>query len=282
MTSKYKIAVLLATRGRTDSLGRSIKSLLTMADDPKSIQLFFAFDDDDEIGTKYFTKELQPWLNEFGAVYKAMAFKRMGYLALHKYNNAMAKHADADWLMIWNDDAHMLTQGWDSVIESYTGQFKLLSVKTHNLHPYSIFPIVPRAWFEILGYISPHPTQDGWVSQQAYMLDIYERIDVDVEHDRYDLTGNNLDDTYRERQMLEGKPNDPMDFHSVQQTEIRHMDCNKLAGYMQSIGLSVDFFVNIFKGTQDPWEKLAKNDVNHQMVQFDNPHKHFEQNVNSQ
>jgi hypothetical protein len=35
------------------------------------------------------------------------------------------------------------------------------------------------------------------------------------------------------------------------------------------------FFENVFKGTQDPWQKLAQNDVNSQMVQFDNPHKHF-------
>lgn len=274
--SKYKIAILLATRGRTESLGRSIKSLLTLADNPKDIQLFFAFDNDDKIGTEYFTKELKPWLDEFKAAYKAMVFKRMGYVALHKYNNAMAKEANADWLMIWNDDAFMETQGWDSVISSYTGQFKLLSVKTHNLHPYSIFPIVPRKWFEILGYISPHPTQDGWVSQQAYMLDIYERIDVDVKHDRYDLTGNNFDETFRERQMLEGKPNDPTDFHSVQQIEIRHKDCATLAEYMSSIGLSVEFFKNIFIGTQDPWVKLKANDVNSQMVQFENPHKHFD------
>lgn len=267
----------MATRGRTDILGRSIKSLLTLADNPGDIQLFFAFDDDDKVGIDYFTNELKPWLDEFKAAYKAMVFRRMGYVALHKYNNAMAKQADADWLMIWNDDATMETQGWDTVINSYTGQFKLLSVKTHNLHPYSIFPIVPRKWYELLGYISPHPTQDGWVSQQAYMLDIYERIEVDVKHDRFDLTGNNLDDTFRERQMLEGRPTDPMDFHSIQQIELRHKDSAKLAEYMKSIGMSVEFFTNIFMGKQDPWEKLAKNDVNRQMVQFDNPHKHFEQ-----
>jgi hypothetical protein len=57
--------------------------------------------------------------------------------------------------------------------------------------------------------------------------------------------------------------------------ELRHQDCAKLATYMHEQGLSTEFFQNIFKGTQDPWEKLAKNDVNNQMVQFDNPHKHF-------
>jgi hypothetical protein len=36
--------------------------------------------------------------------------------------------------------------------------------------------------------------------------------------------------------------------------------------------MSTVFFENVFKGTQDPWEKLAKNDVNQLMVQFANPH----------
>jgi hypothetical protein len=127
----------------------------------------------------------------------------------------------------------------------------------------------------LLGYISPHSVQDGWLSQQAYMLDIWERIPVWVLHDRADITGNNNDDTFRERASLEGRPFDEADFHSRTQIDLRHQDCAKLATYMKSNGISTEFFENIFKGTQDPWEKLARNDVNKQMVQFDNPHKHF-------
>lgn len=269
---KYDIAMLLATRGRTDSLGRSIRSLVELASDISRVQLMFAFDRDDSVGLEYFAVDLKPWLDQRNVAYTAMKFDRMGYIGLHKYNNAMAASSDAKWLCIWNDDAVMETQDWDKTIMSYDGQFRLLSYKTHNLHPYSIFPIVPRKWYDLLGYISPHPTQDGWVSQQAYMLDIYERIDVNVLHDRYDLTGNNLDETYQNRPMLEGKPDDPRDFHSTQMLDLRHRDAAKLATYLRSIGESTEFFENVFKGTQDPWEKLAKNDINRLMVQFANPH----------
>ena len=125
----------------------------------------------------------------------------------------------------------------------------------------------------MLGYISPHAVQDAWLSQQAYMLDIWERIPVWVEHDRHDLTGNNDDDTYKNRQMLEGKPTDPDDFHSIQQMDIRHRDCFKMAALLKNkYNADLTFFENVFKGTQDPWEKLAANDINKQMVQFDNPH----------
>ncbi len=272
---KYNIAILLATRGRTASLGRSIQTLVELADNIKGVQLMFAFDNDDDVGFGYFNSDLKPWLDARGVAYTAMRFQRMGYVNLHKYNNAMAKQTDARWLVIWNDDAVMQSQGWDTTIMSYEGQFKLLSFKTHNMHPYSIFPIVPRKWYDILGYISPHPTQDGWVSQQAYMLDIYQRIDVDVLHDRFDLTGNNNDDIFANRPMLEGKPTDPNDFHSVQQIDLRHRDCFKLAAHMKSVGISTEFFENIWAGKQDPWQRLAENDINSQMVQFESPHKHL-------
>lgn len=272
---KYDIAVLLATRGRAEPLGRSIRSMAELAAMPDRIQFMFAFDDDDTIGLEYFHNNLKPWLEERSLHYTAMSFKRMGYTALHKYSNTIAKQTDAKWLMIWNDDAVMETAGWDQEIMIHTGEFKLLSVCTHNMHPYSIFPIVPRIWYDLLGYISPHPSQDAWVSQQAYMLDIYERIPVNVLHDRSDLTGNNKDSTFEERIIMEGNPSDPRDFHSVPQMELRHRDCAKLATFMKTQGLSTEFFENIFKGTQDPWQKLAENDINSQMVQFKNPHAHF-------
>jgi hypothetical protein len=270
---EFDIAMLLATRGRTTMLDRSIRSLVELADDPGRVQLMVAFDRDDDVGFGYFIDHLQPWLDTQDIGYTAMRFDRMGYINLQKYNNALADNASARWLMIWNDDAVMQSPGWDTTIMSYDGQFKLLSFKTHNMHPYSIFPTVPREWFNLLGYISPHPTQDGWVSQQAYMLDIYQRIDVDVLHDRFDLTGNNNDDVFNNRPMLEGNLNHPMDFHSPQQIKLRQGDCAKLATYMHGRGISTEFFENIFKGTQDPWEKLKQNDPNSQMFAFESPTK---------
>jgi hypothetical protein len=44
---------------------------------------------------------------------------------------------------------------------------------------------------------------------------------------------------------------------------------------LNDLQMDLSFFNNIWLGAQDPWEKLAKNDVNKQMVQFSNPHVHF-------
>ena len=104
------------------------------------------------------------------------------------------------------------------------------------------------------------------------MLDIMQRIPVEVLHDRHDLTGNNHDQTFLNRPMLEGNPLDPDDFHSIKQSELRHKDAARIADYLHNkCGISMKFFADVFAGLQDPWEKLKANDVNRQMVQFQHP-----------
>lgn len=275
MCSTYDIAILLPTRGRAESLERSIRSLVDLADDIGRVELMFGFDNDDQIGMDHFASVIQPYLDSHKVEYLAMTFQPMGYVRLNEYVNALAKASDSKWLVFWNDDAIMLSAHWDTDIMVYDGEFKLLAFDTHNHHPYSIFPIVPREWFDLLGYLSPHQISDAWLSQQAYMLDIMQRTNIKVEHDRYDLTGNNLDSTFKNRIMLEGNPMQPGDFHHVDVNRRRQEDAAKIAHYLETKrGMSMKFFADIFRGTQDPWEKLRQNDPNKQMMQFPHPVQH--------
>lgn len=268
MSNEYKIAILLPTRGRTAALTRSLIGLLEKASDLDSIQLLLGLDTDDAVGIKHFQEELQPKLDDMGVDYVAMTFEPLGYGRLHDYVNTLAKNSSADWMFFWNDDAVMETQGWDQEITRHTGEFKLLAVHTHNDHPYSIFPIVPRAWLDVIGHLSLHSMNDAWLSQNAYCVDIWERINVDVLHDRADLTGNNLDATYKERELLEGNPSNPRDFHHPNNTILRMQECDKLNAYLKSQGLAHDFWERVKDQIQDPWEKLRENDVSGQMRQF--------------
>lgn len=267
-THEFGIAVLLPTRGRSDALERSVKSLFELADNPGRIQLMLGFDEDDADGLAAFEELLQPWLDERGINYTAMSFEPLGYTRLNEYVNALALESDADWVFFWNDDAYVETAGWDTVIESHTGEFKLLAVHTHNDHPYSIFPIVPRAWLDHMGHLSPHQISDAWLSQQAYLLDIWERIPVNVVHDRHDLTGNNDDATFQNRVMFEGNPSNTRDFHHPTWSKYRIDECERLAEYMRTKGISTDWWESVKNNKQDPWAKLKVNDINKQMVQF--------------
>lgn len=267
MSNEYSIAVLLPTRARTSSLTNSVTSIVSKANDRSDMQILFGFDEDDSVGLDHFESVIQPFLDDHDVAYQAMAFESMGYAGLNRYYNALAESADADWLFVWNDDATMQTSRWDDVVRNYDGQFKILKVHTHNEHPYSIFPIVPRAWFDALGVLSRHQMIDAEISQNAYMLDIIEIVEITVNHEQSELTGKQ-DDTSARKNRFEGNPDDPRDFHYKNIVYRRLDDCKILSEYMQSRNLDVTFYKNILLNQQDPWEKLKKNDINQHMFTF--------------
>jgi len=266
-THEYSIAVLLPTRSRTDALTASVTSIVNLANDISRIQLVFGFDDDDRIGLAHFTKAIQPMLDKHGVSYEAQSFKSMGYAGLNRYYNHLAKSTSADWLFVWNDDAVMETQGWDSVIEQYTGKFKLLKVHTHNDHPYSIFPIMPRAWYDLMNHLSRHQMIDAELSQLAFLLDIMQVIEIDVTHNQVELT-KDATDPLKPKVRFEGNPANPHDFHNPQTSAQRYQDCDTIAEYMRTIGLDATWWESVKSGKNYPWEKLIALDVNKQMSQF--------------
>lgn len=268
MSNDYSIAVLMPTRGRTEPLSKSVSSLFELCDDKSQIKLVLAFDNDDSIGLEHFEKVVQPWLEDHDVDYTAIGFERMGYACLNRYYNELAQHAQADWYFIWNDDAVMQTQGWDSVIKKYTGQFRLLKIHTHFEHPYSIFPIVPHAWYSLFNHFSRHQMIDAELSQIAYMLDIMEIVDIHASHERADLVGKKEDATDRARIRFEGNPMNSYDFHNTKVTDQRIDDTETISKHMTELGLDTTWWNQVKLGKQDPWEKLKKNDIHKQMVQY--------------
>lgn len=261
---KYNVTVLLPTRGRTDTLKRSLISLGNRALDKGRVQIRLGFDEDDQSSYDFFDAEIAPWLEDTGLDFESFEFAPMGYVGLNQYYNTLAKNADTDWFFVWNDDALMESTGWDRTIASHTGEFKLLSVRTHRDHPYSIFPIIPSEWYDMMGFFSRHQMIDAEVSHIAYMLDIFERVGIHCTHDRYDLTGNNLNDTFKNRVLLEGNPSDPRDYSNPIYVNARIQDTEFLSQQLKAKGADLTWWENIKAGKQDPWEKLAANDPNNQ------------------
>jgi hypothetical protein len=251
------ISVLLPTRGRREVLKSSLESLISKAKDPERVELLLGIDEDDEGVREYIEKEIAPMLREHRVECRANIFKPLGYENLHVYVNTLAGNASGDWLFFWNDDGIMVTEGWDDVIRSYTGQFKLLAPHdNHDGHPYAIFPIVPRDWFTLIDHLSQNAQNDAWLSHIAYMLDIFERIDVEFIHDRADITGNNNDPTFQNRKYMEGNPSDPKDFGHPSMQQARVASAYKLAWFLDKIGQHSEWWDNVVAGKQDPFEKM--------------------------
>lgn len=264
------VSVLLPTRGRTEALKTSLMSLITRANRPDSIEYMLGFDNDDGESLEYFQDEIAPEIEAVGSDFAVVEFEPMGYIRLNQYVNTLAGASHGRWLMFWNDDAIMNSADWDLKITAHDGTFCVQRMPTHNQHPYAIFPIVPRAWYDLFDYISAHQISDAWVSQIAYMLNIMTDVDISVTHDRHDLTGNNDDETYRNRPYLEGNSANPADFNHRTWRIRRTKDAGRIAEYCESQGQRMQWWHDVIKGKQDPWARMLSPecDPNRQVAQW--------------
>lgn len=251
------ISVILPTRGRKEPLYNSLVSLLDRAANPGRVEIILGIDDDDTEVKEYIQTEIAPYMQKLQVECKAQIFKPLGYENLHTYVNTLASTASGQWIFFWNDDALMVSQDWDNEITKYDGQFKLLAPKdNHQGHPYAILPIVPMDWFRLMDHLSLNAQNDAWLSHIAYMLDIFERIDVEFLHDRADLTGNNDDETFRNRKYKEGNPEDPDDFGHPGMQQARVRSAFKIAWFLDKIGQRSVWWDRVQAGEQDPFEKM--------------------------
>lgn len=256
-TKKSVISILLPTRGRTELLRKSLNTLVSKASNPERLEILFGVDEDDQGVIDFIKEEIAEDLKKVGIEARASIFKPLGYENLHIYVNTLAGAASGDWMFFWNDDCLMVSDGWDEVIDQYNGQFKLLGPKdNHNGHPYAILPIVPRDWFILMGHLSQNTQNDAWLSHIAYMLDIFERVDFEFIHDRADITGNNDDETFRNRKYMEGNPSDPKDFGHTDMQNARVNSAHKIAWFLDKMGTPSEFWENVKEGKQDPFEKM--------------------------
>lgn len=185
------ISLLCPTRGRPDSLWESIGSLNDHAADVGAHEVLVAADPDE--------RDSYAWADDLAGVRLWTAPERFGYRCLHEYYNALAAMAAGEWLMIWNDDARMLTPGWDAVIEgALSASPGVLWMKANHCDGGNLFPAWPRAWSEALGHVSLSPHCDMWIQHLGQGLGCQRPVPVEILHDRKDVTGGHDDATYAE------------------------------------------------------------------------------------
>lgn len=183
------ISVLLPSRCRPVGLEKAIRSLLENAVRPQEVQILVAVDDDDlESGLLAVEYGCDVWTTP-----------RLGYPRLHEYYNQLSKMATGDWLLLWNDDAVMLTEAWDMKIRAHAhpSVLRLESNHSPNLCP---FPAVSASIVKAVGHFSLSPHCDSWVHEVGMEAGVYIGIPVAVRHERFDLTGDNHDQTFYESQ----------------------------------------------------------------------------------
>lgn len=175
------ISVLLPTRNRPELLSRSVDSLLDLAEDPDSIEILLAVDPD-----------APAWLLR-GKALVWTAPERYGGSRMQEYYNRLATLASGEWLMLWNDDAAMLTPGWDAVVRAHPGLCLWLDHMGTGPGHCNMFPIWPKAWTDRLGRIADgSPRVDTWIQEVAEIMGRQVKVPVQLQHISPD------DETWRE------------------------------------------------------------------------------------
>jgi len=204
------ISVLCPSRGRPESLSGSIGSLLSLASDMTGVEILVAADPDDHATAGAVPAVAACWT----------APERYGYAQLHRYYNHLAALARGEWLLLWNDDARMLTRDWDKVIE---GQEPGVLWPGSNQGPY-FFPAWPKAWSDAWGHVSLSPNVDVWLSEVGSRLGLARPVPVEIVHDRKDITGGHDDLTYAEGRAVMGAYSNHPDYDSAANREARIRD----------------------------------------------------------
>jgi len=257
------ISIILPTRGRIDSgaLEKSLKSLLDLADEPQGIEIMLGVDEDDQRSVEWVNTEAAKFVEPYGCACKAKVFKPLGYEKLNIYVNLLAHSSSGQWLFLWNDDCIMQTKGWDSVVRQHDGEFKLLSPHDNHDHPFAIFPLIPADWFILCDAWSLNAQNDTWVSVIAKMCGIFEKVDIEVLHDRADMTGGNDDETFANRKYMEGNPEDPADFNHPNMQQARMHHATKIVCFLKKIGAqqSPSVFEQTISGQFNPFADVAQH-----------------------
>ena len=185
------ISAILASRGRPDSLRRSVASLRELADKPDAIEVVVAFDPDDE--------PTGAVAEDIGAL-TVRAPERYGYARLYEYYRAAAEMSTGDWLLNWNDDAFMTTAGWDSQIEGLPPHIMVADLHNAFSPDLCCFPAVRREAVDALGGFCTvdNPHMDTWWQEIGRRSNTIDAIPAHVHHDRRDITGGHDDATFRE------------------------------------------------------------------------------------
>lgn len=181
------ISVLLPTRGRPDGLREAVGSIRRTAAGPVEILAMADLDD----------QATQQTITDLGLPLY-VALERWGYPGLHHYYNRLAEAATGDWMLLWNDDAVMLTPGWDTALDRLPVQVVVANPYSNHGEGLNCFPIV-RTWaVRALGHFSLSVHADTWWQDIGDALGIQDRVNIHIRHDRDDLTGRPPDQTRRD------------------------------------------------------------------------------------
>ena len=212
MSYKKLISILIPTRKRTKLLEECLDSLNYKTKDESLVEILIKIDTDDQ-ETINFISQYKPTSRI--EIKELITDRKNGYGSLDEHMNNLSLISEAEFLLGFNDDVEMLTEGWEQSYIPFRGKNFLVAinveshkdgVKQRLWEDYNAFPTIPHDFRNYMGALQGHPMLDDWwehvmrpIRNQG--LDLNRWVDVTILNKRPDggeITNSPLDQTFIE------------------------------------------------------------------------------------
>jgi glycosyl transferase/beta-hydroxylase protein BlmF len=211
-------SLLCPSRDRVDNARAMIESVYRTAASPQRVELLFYVDADDP--------SLEGYQRLFAEMTSRSA-KELRHTGLMRCElivgepmtvcrawNALARAARGDVLQVINDDVVFVDYGWDEraaeALREFPDGLVCMFFDAGQYLKGGDFPLVPRRWFETLGYLTPEMFE-FW-SNELWVMDIAERAGrlhaiegILIDHQHYCDYLAPFDETYRRHRLTRDK-----------------------------------------------------------------------------
>lgn len=199
------VSVMVPSRNRIDMLKQSLESLISTCDltPHRQIEIIVKVDDDDK-ATEHFLLQ-----NPHLVTTIVTGPRGNGYADLHLMYNRMCVLARGKFLFLWNDDATMLTPGWDLEIARHDDDklcYLRAGVSDSRGRDQFLFPIVHRSYYDVLGHFSRSAHNDTYVfSAFKRWPQLFRNTDIIIQHhalETNDLTSTEAKEHWNETKTM--------------------------------------------------------------------------------
>jgi hypothetical protein len=175
------ISVLIPSRGRFDSLLKTVGSFCAQAI-TRDFEVLIKLDSDDHESIRRLGE-----LDNFGpSIHVVVGPRLRGYFDLNKFYNCLAALSSGRWLFLFNDDARMVTTGWDLILNGRADSARPVFIWPHTEWDYPAhgpnrladlaiyaeskhydFPIISRGAYDLMGHFSMSCLNDVYIYDVA-------------------------------------------------------------------------------------------------------------------
>jgi hypothetical protein len=242
------ISIILPTRGRIDLLKILLNNITSTSDHNNNNYEIIIKVDSDDISS---LEQIQEICKEKDNIYIIISSRRKGYVNLINFLEDMTYLSHGKYILALADDAQILTQNWNTILEKYLTNFKFYFPKTIWLNDLQIaencWVIYPKEIINILQGLGPHSLIDSWFFEigtrmnhpvwSENLIEIIEEIQIGISPSK------NEEQTYKDK-MVTSK--------SLYRTSLHHMNSHEFFNACNSIKEYLE---------RSKWEKIYKHNI---------------------